>query len=92
MDDEPGGLRAGDALGVRRPSNSDRRRPRRGAAPRVADLAAALGVERRPVEDELGGGAAASVRSSTSATASSSSYSMPSRRIATTRPSAVVVS
>ena len=40
------------------------------------------GVERRPVEDDLG----------LAAEPVSSAYSMPSRRIATTRPSAVVVS
>ena len=47
----------------------------------VADLAATLGVERRPVEDDLG-----------LAVTGQSSNSMPSRTIATTRPSAVVVS
>ena len=50
------------------------------------DLAAALRVERRAVEDELGGAPRPRRGSSTSATASSVSYSMPSRRIATTRP------
>ena len=67
------------------------RRRREHELPGVGDLAAALGVERGPVEHDLGA-AAASARSSTSATASSVSYSMPSRRIATTRASAVVVS
>ena len=57
----------------------------------VADLAAALGVERRPVQHELGLGAGRGAQLDLRH-AASSSYSMPSRRMATTWPSAVVVS
>ena len=69
------------ALGV---GHGEERRPAAGLAELapIADLPAALGVERRPVEDDLG----------LAADPVSSSYSMPSRTMATTVPSAVVVS
>ena len=42
------------AAGCPRPSNSDDPPPASRSVAPVADLAAALGVERRPVEDDLG--------------------------------------
>ena len=80
-----------DGRSARRPAaacpstvKSDARRPAVAELAAVADLAAALGVERRPVEDDLGLGAGLGAQLDLGR-ASSSSYSMPSRRIATTR-------
>ena len=58
----------------------------------VADLAAALGVEGRPVEHELGRRRRPRPAARPRAAASSSWYSSPSRTMATTRPGAIVVS
>ncbi len=89
---EPGRLGAGDALDVVDRANehaspsadrSDARCPRPGRRSRRRTGCGRGSSSAR---------AAASVRSSTSGTASSVSYSTPSRRIATTRPSAIVVS
>ena len=56
----------------------------------IADLATALGIEGRPVEDDLGGGTGPG-RSSAASTEASTSYSRSSRTIPTTSLSSTIV-